>query len=150
MTIVSSTGDVGGGVTAPVSGLLLHSFSGWLDEDGDAVFRINFSTPITGFSIDFGGVSDTESSGFFAIDSTNTAFQSAFTTSTGSSTVAIASFSKPASSIVVTEGDFFDWVGVDNIRFTTAVPEPTTKGAFAAGALALTAVVWRRRRRVAA
>jgi len=37
---------------------------------------------------------------------------------------------------VVTPGDFFDWVGVDNIQYT-AVPEPATFAALGVGLLAL-------------
>jgi hypothetical protein len=142
MTIVSSTGgDVGSGVGTPISGLMLHSFAGWVGEDGDSVFRINFATPISSISIDFGGVFDTGVSGIHAVDGSNTVIGSAFATSANTSTVSLTPTSA-VSSIVVTEGDFDDWVGVDNINFQF-VPEPASLSALLPAVLAIV----RRRRR---
>jgi hypothetical protein len=55
MSIVSRTGfDVGGfGSPSLVSGNLLRSFTGWLNEDGDPSFHATFSTPILSFSAHF-------------------------------------------------------------------------------------------------
>lgn len=135
MTIVSSTGaDVGGlGTPSLVSGNLLRSFSGWLGESGDPSIRITFSTPVTSFSADFAGISTSSSTRIFAY-----AVSTLLTTGTaaggGQRTVTVSSLT-PITSVVITPGDFFDWVGVDNIKFTTAgdVPEPSTLGLLGLG-----------------
>jgi hypothetical protein len=148
MTIVSFTGgDIGGGATSPISGLLLHSFNGWLGEDGDPVFRINFAQPISSFSIVVGGVSDLGSTAIYGINGSNVAVQSTAATTTTTSTLSL-SFATPVSSIVLTEGDFDDWVGVDNIQWTlAAVPEPATNVMVVLGSVCLAVAAVRRRRR---
>lgn len=136
MTIVSATGaDVGGGVTAPAGGLLLHSFNGYLAEDNDAVFSIVFASPISSITVTFAGVFDTAASRIFAVDGTGAAFASAATTAIGTSNVTLTP-SSPVSMIVITDGDFEDWVGIDNINFTP-VPEPMAMGLMALGGLAM-------------
>lgn len=144
MTVVSiAGGDIGSGVNSPMSGNILHSFNGWLSENGDPVLRINFATPIIGlFSIDFGGIANPASSGIFAINGSNAAIQSAFATTTNTQTVSMV-LGTPVSSIVITEGDYGDWVGIDNITFNT-VPEPST-WVMLAGGLLLVFVSVRRR-----
>jgi hypothetical protein len=132
-----TTTDIGAGVTAPISGRLLHSFGGWLSEDGDPVIRIDFADPINAISIDFGGVFNPASTGIYAINGSNAAVASAFASATGSSTVSLSGFGQ-VSSIVVTLGDFGDWVGADNINYTPVpVPEPMTMGALGLGVAAL-------------
>ena len=60
MTIASSLagGDVGA-LFAPllVSGNVLHSFSGWVVENGEPRFQISFASAIKAFSLTFAGVS---------------------------------------------------------------------------------------------
>ncbi len=151
MTIASSAagGDNGGSAfTAPISGLVLHSYAspnGWLGENGDAVFRIDFSTPINFFSIDFGSVSTLGASGIFAVDGNNAVIQSAFVNTAGSSTLSLT-LTTPVSSIVITEGTYFDYVAVDNITFS-AVPEPSTWAALLTAGAGLLGVAWRSRGR---
>lgn len=156
MTIASSAsgGDNGSSAfTAPISGLVLHSYNtpnGWLGENGDAVFRIDFTNTIYFFSLDFGSVSTLGASGIFAVDGNNQVVQSAFVNTTGSSTLSLT-LNQAVKSIVITEGTYFDYVAVDNVRFSfDAVPEPGTNVALGAGALVLGALAWKRRRRVLA
>jgi len=139
LTIVSSTGgDVGGlGTPSLVSGLLLRSFNGWLGEDGDASFAINFAGGITDISMDFAGISTPASSRIFAFDASNNLLASVAASGTGQRTLSLSGLAT-ATKVVVTPGDFFDWVGIDNINFTpAAVPEPTTMAALGLGALAM-------------
>ncbi len=140
MTIVSSAGsDVGGGVTAPISGLMLHSFNGWLSEDNDPAFYMTFASPISAISIDFGGIFNSASTRIIAVDASNAAIASVAATTTGTTTLTLTPGSA-VSKIVVTYGDFQDWVGADNINFTSApVPEPTSAGLFVLGGLAIAA-----------
>ena len=128
MTIVSSTGTNVGGLGTPplVSGNLLHAFDGWLNEDGDPSFAINFTTSINSFSAVFAGVST-------GADVTLYAYNGATLIGTVSGTTTgqfVLSFAAPTiTKIAVRPGSFNDWVGVDNINFTQnvaapAVPEP--------------------------
>ena len=74
MTIVSSLpgGDVGGLGTPPlVSGNVLHSFNGWLGEDGDPSFRISFASAINAFSATFVGVATPTDVRLFAFNGTS-------------------------------------------------------------------------------
>jgi len=138
MTIVSSTGgDVGGGVSSPISGNMLHSFNGWLGEDGDAAYTMTFSGGITAISVDFGGVSDSASAGLYAFNAAGTLVGSvAGISQTGTFTLSLSGL-VGANRVVVTEGDYGDWVGTDNINFTSAVPEPASMTALGLGTLAL-------------
>ena len=154
MTIASSAtgGDNGGSAfTTPISGLVLHSYAsptGWLGENGDAVFRIDFSTPITFFSIDFGSVSTLGASGIFAVDGNNAVIQSALVNVAGSSTLSLT-LATPVRSIVITEGTYFDYVAVDNITFNV-VPEPSTWAALLTAGAGMLGMTWRSRRRARA
>jgi hypothetical protein len=126
MTVVSSSGsDVGGlGTPSLVSGNILRSFNGWLSENGDASFRITFASAINFFSASFAGIATPASTRIFAFNGTTQVAFIAATTTTGQQTLSLSGL---FTSIVITPGDFFDWVGVDNITFTTAgvpaVPE---------------------------
>lgn len=145
MTIVSATGgDVGGLGTPPlVSGNLLRSYDGWLGEDGDASFSITFASAIGTFSATFAGVFTAASTRIFAYDGA-TLLGTATASSTGQ---VVLSFSAPSiTKIIVTPGEFNDWVGVDNITYTPAavVPEAST---WAMMALGIGLVALKRRRR---
>ncbi len=148
MTIVSSTGADVGGLGTPagtVSGNILRSFnSDWLSEDGDASFLVSFTSPVSFFSAAFAGVSTSSSTRIFAYNGA-TLLGTVAGTTTGQFTLSFASAS--ITSVVVTPGDFFDWVGVDNITFApVGVPEPGTIALATLGGLTLIGV----RRRMAA
>lgn len=126
LTVVSSTGgDVGGLGTPPlVSGHILRSFSGWLNENGDPSFSISFASAITAFSMDFAGVSTPSDVRLFAYNGA-TIVGLASGLSGGQFTLNLAAPS--ITRVAVAPGSFNDWVGVDNISFTGAVagvPEP--------------------------
>jgi hypothetical protein len=154
MTIVSSTGsDVGGlGTPALVSGNLLRSFNGWQNENGDPSFRATFSTPITSLGADFAGIATPSSNHLYAYNG-STLLATATATTTGQQHLTVSS-GTPITSVVFTPGDFFDWVGVDNISFTTgdvsAVPEPSTLASAGLATLVGVGLAWRKRRRPAA
>jgi hypothetical protein len=135
LTVVSSTGsDVGGlGTPALVSGNMIRSFNGWLAEDGDASFRVSFATDVTSFSANFAGVATPSSTRIFAFNGTTLLTTVAATTATGQQNLSVSGIG-PITSVVVAPGDFFDWVGVDNISFTTAdVPEPSSSALMGLG-----------------
>ena len=152
MSIVSSTGaDIGGlGTPSLVSGNLLHSFSGWLSENGDASFRADFSAPISMLSADFAGIATPSSVRLFAYNGATLLATVFATTLTGQETLTISS-ATPITSVVFTPGDFNDWVGVDNITFTqaagaTAAPEPGSL-ALLLPVVGMAGMVLRRRKR---
>lgn len=124
MTIVDSQGpDVGVlGLPALASGNVLRSRPGWLTENGDASFRISFSTPVSSFSADFLGVDEFADVTIWAYDG-STLLGTVSGTTTGQFTLAFAAPS--ITSVAVRPGNYFDWVAVDNINYTL-VPEPGT------------------------
>jgi PEP-CTERM motif len=148
MTIVDSAGSDAGDVGTPllVSGNILRSFAGWFREtDGDPSFRISFATPVNSFSAAFAGVSTPE-------DVTIWLFNGATQIGTVSGAAVnvvpaqfVLSFAAASiTSVAIRPGSFEDWVGVDNINYTTApVPEAST---YAMMALGLGMLALRRRR----
>ncbi len=140
MTIVDSAGSDVGGLGSPslVSGLLLHSFNGWLSEDGDAVLVMTFGNNVTDISMDFAGSADPASCGLFAYDAGGTMLSAVTgTVTTGQFTLSLAGLTG-ANRVAVTFGDFNDWVGIDNINYTAqAVPEPASMAALGLGVAAL-------------
>jgi PEP-CTERM motif len=151
MTITAT--DIGGlGTPSLVSGKLLHSFGGWLGEDGDPSFAINFTTSINSFSAAFAGV-------FAGPDVTIYAYNGAtlLGTASGPATTTgqfILSFAAPTiTRIAVRPGTFNDWVGVDNINYTQnavtpAVPEPESWALMLVGFGAMGVALRGRARRV--
>ncbi len=128
MTITAT--DLGAlGAPSLVSGKMLHSFGGWLNEDGDPSFAINFTTSINSFSAAFAGV-------FTGADVTVYAYNGATLLGTISGPTVtttsqfVLSFAAPTiTKIAIRPGSFSDWVGVDNINYTQnavtpLVPEP--------------------------
>lgn len=131
---------------APLSGGVLHSRAGWISENGDPVFTITFANPITAFSLDFGSVDVPRDSVIYAYTATGTsAIASTKAVAAGglNQTVSLSNL-VGVTRIAVTPGSYGDYVAVDNVRYTTAVPEPATMAALGLGALAL---VKRRRKR---
>lgn len=143
MTIVSSSGGDVGGLGAPslVSGNILRSFGGWLNENGDPSFLMTFSTPITAISVDFAGVSDFANSTLIAFAGASQVGMVAGTTA-GQFTLSLVGAG--ITSVAVTPGFFSDWVGIDNINFTpSVVPEP---GTYAMMGLGIALLALKRRR----
>jgi hypothetical protein len=144
MTIVASAGTDVGGLGTPaglVSGNILRSFAGWLNESGDPSFKVTFSGVATGFSAAFAGVST-------GADVTLFAYNGAVLVGTVSGTGTgqfVLSYAGPVTSVAIRPGSFNDWVGVDNITYTLApVPEVST---YAMMALGLAVLAIRRRQR---
>ena len=146
MGIVSSTGTDVCAVGAPslVGSNLLHSFNGWLNENGDPSFRASFVGGITAFSAAFAGATVGADVRLFAYSGATLLGSVA---GVGSGQFSLAFAAPNITSIVVTPGSFADWVGVDNIQYTLApIPEP---GTYALMGLGLCAVAWARRRAAA-
>lgn len=147
MTIVAVGGGDTGGLGSPtlVSGKILHSFNGWLNEDGDGSFLMSFSSPISAISVDFAGIATPSSTGLDIYNTAGAYVTSVFAPGTGQRTLTYVG--TDIGFVVVTAGDYNDWVGVDNISFqvAAAVPEPESYGLLALG-LGVLAIAARRRR----
>lgn len=148
--MLSTAADVGGlGVPSLVSGNLLRSFTGWSNENGDPSFAINFADAVSSVSLDFAGIFTTPSTRLFAYDGAT--LLGSVVAPPGAQQTTLTFTAANITRLVVTPGDFFDWVGVDNLRFELAqaatVPEPGTWGL---ASLALAAMALSRPRRTAA
>lgn len=146
--LVVTTADVG--VTARTGyGNLLHSLGGWLQENGDPSFELNFLNGCDSISIVFTGIAAGNGWSGMGVYDADTGLLSnvirvqdpaqggAFTQTLSLSNLGYAQ------SIVVMPGTYDDWVGVDDIAFTDGViPAPT-----AGGMLALAGIIGTRRRR---
>jgi hypothetical protein len=138
MTVTAT--DIGGlGTPQLVSGKVLHSFNGWLDEDGDASFWIKFTAPIGAFSIDFASVVRPADTRLFVY---NGAILLGTVSAAGSASQQTLSYNAASiTKIGVAPGSYSDWVAVDNIKFSPAapVPEPASYALMAIGLVALLA-----------
>ena len=145
MTIVSSTGaDVGALGAGPVSGNILRSLAGWVNENGDASFGISFATGITSFSADFAGIAIPSSVRVFAYNGASL-LGTVTAAGVGQQNLSLSGLGT-ITSVIVTPGEFNDWVGVDNITFdtlTSPVPEPST---FLLSGLGIAALTYAKRR----
>ncbi len=143
MTITSTDTGIG---YDPSLGQILHAYNAdWLTEDGDPSFLMTFSTPIDSISMDV--IGDTGGlDGFQTVlvgfDITGTV-QTGFAEASGIGGIENigASFSADTYFVAVAHGEFFDWVGIDNIKFNT-VPTPGAMAVLGLGGL----VAGRRRR----
>lgn len=149
MTVVASTGaDVSDLYGPPlVSGNLLRSYAGWLNEDGDASFVLAFEQPIASISVDFAGIGNGAGNTGLEIFTPQGALLARVPVA-GQGQQTVRYDGSNIGFVVVLPGDLGDWVGVDNIAFTvaTAVPEPQTWGLLALG-LGLVGRAARRQRR---
>ncbi|MDC8772607.1 PEP-CTERM sorting domain-containing protein [Roseateles albus] len=129
----------GFGGPALVSGKLLHSYSGFLNEDGDASFWINFSAPVGSVSMDFAGISKPADTRLFVYNGSTLLGIVSASGSAGQQTLGYSATS--ITKIGVAAGSVADWVGVDNLKFEAAapVPEPATYALMAIGLGALLA-----------
>lgn len=135
---VSAT-DVGGGYLASY-GKILHTFSGWLNEDNDPNFGMFFDAPISDITVRFTGEFDFLSE--VALFDTNGNFLQS-QVATGNANLSSVTFTGLSNTniAVVAPGWFGDWVGVVDITYTL-VPAPSSLGM-----LGLAGLVAGRRRR---
>jgi len=138
MTATST--DVGGGYN-PAMGNVLHSFDGWLAEDGDANFAMNFASAIQSISITF--IGDTSGLSELGLFDSGGNFITGGVVSGGDVNGKTISFSglSNAQIALVLPGEFFDWVAVERIEFEY-VPAPSALALLGFGGLIAT----RRRR----
>jgi len=139
MTITST--DVGAGYSASY-GKVLHSFNGWLAEDGDPNFAIFFSTAISSITVRFIGDS-TGVSEVAAFDSGGNFQTSGIVGAGGASVIKSVTLSGLSTTTigVILPGDFNDWAAVLDITYTL-VPAPSSLALLGLGGL----VAGRRRR----
>lgn len=127
MTVTAT--DVGSlGTPLLTSGNLLHSFGDWLGENGDPSFLISFAAPIKSISIDFAGVGTPGDSAIYVFNG-STLLGTVLGTSVACTPTCqfTLSYSAPSiTSVAVAPGSYGDWVGIDNVVFAAAVPEPQT------------------------
>lgn len=129
MTIVDSTlegtldADVGalGDPAGTVSGHVLRSFNGWLNENGDPSFSMLFSTPVASVSAAFAGVDEPANVRMLAYDGATLVGTAIGSVTTGQFTLLLTA--PRITRVDVAAGWYLDWVAVDNISFAP-VPEP--------------------------
>jgi len=140
MSVTSNPSNVGGGYQASY-GRILHSFNGWLNEDGDPNFAIFFAQEISSITVRFTG--DTSGLSEVAAFDVNGNFQTSAVVSGGTSALKSVTLSGlSATQIgVILPGDFGDWVGIVDITYTL-VPAPSSLALLGLGGL----VAGRRRR----
>lgn len=136
--------DVGTGYVSSL-GNVLHAFNAdWLNEDGDPSFLMSFSTGITTFQMDVigdtGGIDGYETFASFYDASFNFLGSVSCNGIGGVETIGASGFGT-AYYVAIAPGEYFDWVGIDNIRYTEA-PAPGALALLGLGGL----VAGRRRR----
>ncbi len=147
LTISAFDASVGEG--SPLSGLVLRSNANFAAENGDPVFTLTFSAPVTALSLDFGDVKAAfqGSPAIFAVQPlSNVAVSIALAPSTKNGTSTAVGLPVGVTTIVVVPGTNKDFVAVDNLKFTLApVPEPTTVAMSLLG-FGVIGAAWHRRR----
>jgi hypothetical protein len=137
MTVTAT--ELGGlGGPALVSGNVLHSFNGWLAEDGDASFWVNFTAAVSSVSMDFAGIGRPADVQLFAY---NGATLLGVVSASGGGQQTLGYSAASITKVAVTPGSYDDWVGVDNLKFSPAapVPEPASYALLTLGLFALLA-----------
>jgi hypothetical protein len=139
------------GSPALASGMILRAYGnfsdGWLAENGDASFKMTFTTPISSISLVVAGVApiDDLETRIWVYNGATLLGTVATKEISNLTTQQTLSFSAPMiTSVAVRPGTFFDYVAVDNISFQP-IPEP---GTWALMALGLAGVAAAARRRV--
>lgn len=133
MTIVSATGPDTNNLGTPTlaTGMILGSYNGWLDEDGDGSFRITFGAPVSSVSADFAAVATGADVAIYAYSGTTLVEKVTGGSQYGQFELSVSGAS--ITSVVMTPGSYDDYVAVDNITFTQAVPEPASLALMALG-----------------
>lgn len=142
MRLTTLGGDTAALPNIPVgAGNFLHTYSGWVAENGDSNLGILFDTPILSCSITF--YDDTVGlTQLFAIEGDDILDDDqTIDTFDGPPQTLTVNSSTPFTLVGVILGSNIDWVAMDNVSYSV-VPEPTTM-CTAIGALAI-----RRRRRL--
>ncbi|MGH7244376.1 MAG: PEP-CTERM sorting domain-containing protein [Phycisphaerales bacterium] len=144
-TLHATNSDYGAGYN-PSLGNVLHAFdTDWLNEDGDPSFVMSFATGITTFQMDVigdtGGVDGYETFASFYDAGLNLLGSVSCNGIGGIETISAAGFGT-AYYVAIAPGEYLDWVGIDNITYTEAVPAPSALALLGLGGL----VAGRRRR----
>lgn len=134
MTVVSAAGSDTNNLGTPslVSGNVLGSYGGWESEDGDPAFTITFAGAVSSISADFASVYYGTDVAIYAY-SGNTLVGTVTGGGSDYGQFALSLSAPDITSVVITPGSYGDYVAVDNISFTTAVPEPANLALLAAG-----------------
>ncbi len=134
MTLVSATGSDTNNLGTPslVSGNILGSYSGWESEDGDPAFTISFAQAVSSVTADFASVYYGTDVAIYAY-SGNTLVGTATGGASDYGQFALSVSAPDITSVVITPGSYGDYVAVDNVGFTTSVPEPANLALLALG-----------------
>jgi hypothetical protein len=137
-TVVRSNGSSAGvlGAGSLVSGNVIRSTFGWLNEDGDPSIRLTFGFDVSDFSVDFAGIGVGDeglNTGFVAFNGATEIGRVFATRGTAVSQQRLrftAAGNQRMTHIALLPGTLTDWVAFDNLTYTrapaTTLPEPGT------------------------